>query len=264
MALSLELQGVAFAYEKPVLKDVSVGFAAGKFTSILGPNGAGKSTLVKIMSRWYRPLQGNVLVFDRPINDLPQHIVARHIAVVEQENSASTDITVRELVSLGRLPHQGLLSTESAHDHEMIEHSMEVTGVKELSERRLSTLSGGERQRARIAAALAQETEILLLDEPTSHLDIRHQTELLQLLQQFTQRGMTVVSVLHDLNIAALFSDSMVLLGQGEVKAMGSPRDVLRADIIEKVYGCPVTVFDHPLYKIPQIALVTNTLPIKR
>ena len=207
-----------------------------------------------------RPLSGQIHVFGQEISKLPQQQVARNIAVVEQENTVNTDITVRELVSLGRLPHQGLLSAESDHDREMIRRSMELTGVTDFTDRRLSTLSGGERQRVRIAAALAQETEILILDEPTAHLDIRHQTELLQLLKQLTYKGMTVISVLHDLNIAALFSDAMVLLGQGEIKAIGSPSEVITEEIIQQVYDCPVAVFGHPLYQVPQIALINPAL----
>jgi len=255
---AIEITNLSFGFDKVVLNNVSVKFSRGAFTGILGPNGAGKSTLVKLISRWYKPESGNVLITGQQLSALTQKQLARLLAVVEQDNSFGVDITVRELVALGRLPHQSLLAEESEHDGQIITKAMEKTGVAPYADRLLSTLSGGERQRARIAAALAQETEILVLDEPTSHLDIKHQLDLLRLLRELMAGGLTVIAVLHDINLAALFCDDIVLLDAGKVKRKGSPEEVLTAAELESIYGCKVAVYPHPVHQAPQVALLRD------
>jgi len=254
--VSLKVSNVSFSFDKPVLRSVSTVFNGGSFSGVLGPNGAGKSTLVKIISRWYRPEKGDIFVGDKSISSLTQKDIARNLAVVEQEQSYGTDISVEELVSLGRLPHQSLLGEESCDDRLYVRKAMERTGMLEFAGRRLSTLSGGEKQRARIATALAQDTSILILDEPTSHLDIKHQAELLNFLRTLACDGLTVVAVLHDINLAALFCDRLIILVGGKILTEGTPEEVLTSQTIAAAYGCNVEVVPHPREKVPQIALL--------
>lgn len=248
--------GVSFSFDKPVLQDITLDFTAGNFSAILGPNGAGKSTLVKLISRWYVPSTGEIKLFGKPLRLLTTLQIAKSMAVVEQENSYGTDITVAELVSLGRLPHQTLLGGQSQVDTQCIQRAMERTGITELADRRLSTLSGGEKQRVRIATALAQDTALLILDEPTSHLDIRHQVEVLTLLRGLSREGLTVIAVLHDINLAALFCDRLIILSRGRISADGTPEQVLQPATIADAYGCNVAIQPHPVENVPQIVLM--------
>lgn len=254
--VSLRISNISFSFDKPVLCGVSTVFNGGSFSGILGPNGAGKSTLVKIISRWYRPENGDVLVGDKSLRAMTQKEIARNIAVVEQDQSFGADISVAEMVSLGRLPHQSLRGEESDEDRLQVHRAMERTGMLEFAGRRLSTLSGGEKQRVRIATALAQDTSILILDEPTSHLDIKHQSDLLNLLHTLAHDGLTVVAVLHDINLAALFCDRLIILLAGEILTEGTPEEVITSQSITAAYGCNVEVIEHPKEKVPQIALL--------
>jgi len=256
MMISLKIKNVSFSFDKPVLQNVDAQFLPGTFTGILGPNGAGKSTLVKIINRWYQPKSGEVLISDRSIKNLKQKDLCKLLTVVEQEHAFDADILVEEMVALGRLPHQSLLCEESEEDKKNILLAMERTDILSLSKRRLSTLSGGEKQRVRIAAALAQNTSILILDEPTSHLDLKHQVELMTLLHSLTLDNLIVIAVLHDINIAALYCDKLMILVDGKIKAEGSPSEVLTSQTIEDAYGCEVDIINHPNRNVPQIALV--------
>jgi iron complex transport system ATP-binding protein len=254
----VEVKQLSFSFAEPVLTDLNLAFEPGTLTAILGPNGAGKSTLIRLISGWYRPARGAVTLFGQDSRTLNSARRARLIAVVEQENALTTDITVREMVALGRLPHQSLLATETEDDRRAIQTALERTNALSLVDRQLSTLSGGERQRTRIAAALAQEAQVLILDEPTAHLDIRHQIELLSLLRHLVFQGLTVIAVLHDINLASLYSDTLVFLSQGRVIARGSPADVVTEQVVSSVYECPVVIFDHPVSHLPQVALLAK------
>ncbi|MDP3486555.1 MAG: heme ABC transporter ATP-binding protein [Bacillota bacterium] len=256
---AIEISNLNFSFDKPVLNNISLQLRLGAFTGILGPNGAGKSTIVKILSRWFKPQSGTVHIKGQSLPQLSQRQLAQLLAVVEQDTLVGSDITVRELVALGRLPHQSFFAEENEQDRKAIENALQKTGVTAFASRSLSTLSGGEKQRARIAAALAQQTEILILDEPTTHLDIKHQLELLRLLKALAEDGLTVITVLHDINLAALFCDDIVLLSSGNVIRTGAPQDVLTSEQIEAVYDCKVTVYPHPVYQVPQIALLKGT-----
>lgn len=254
--VALQVSNVSFSFDKPVLRGVSTVFPGGSLTGVLGPNGAGKSTLVKMLSRWYVPEQGDILLGGKSLRSLTQQEIARQMAVVEQEQAYGADITVEEMVALGRLPHQSLLGEESDEDRRLVRKAMERTGVLEFAGRRLSTLSGGEKQRVRIATALAQNTSILILDEPTSHLDIKYQAELLNLLRALAREGLTVVAVLHDINLAALFCDRLIILAGGKILAEGTPEEVLTSKAIAAAYDCDVVVIPHPRETVPQIALL--------
>jgi iron complex transport system ATP-binding protein len=255
-AISVHNLSFAYSVTEPVLTDVSLQVISGSFTGILGPNGAGKSTLLKLLSRWYKPDSGDIMIGGESTKSMSHRELSRRIAVVEQEQRFATDITVRELVALGRLPYQSLLSEESEADRQAVELSLTQGGLLDLSERTLSTLSGGERQRARLAMALAQDASILALDEPTTHLDIRHQLDLLTLLETLRAQGLTVLAVLHDLNLAALFCEDLILLKEGQVYATGTVDQVLTAENIAAVYDCRATVYRHPIHGVPQVALL--------
>jgi len=253
----LIISNVSFSFANtPVLKCVTADFPRGTFTGIIGPNGSGKSTLVKIMSRWYTPQSGEVWLGGEPLARMTHRQVAGNLAVVEQESMFGIDLTVRELAYLGRLPHKSLFEGETAQDEIIVRRALTRAGVNDLEDRRISTLSGGEKQRARIATALAQDCPLLVLDEPTSHLDIKHQMELLSLLKSLAHDGMTIITVLHDINLAALYCQRLLVLSQGELTAQGTPAEVLLPPLIEAVYGCPVVVFTHPSENVPQISLV--------
>ena len=253
----LVISNVSFSFaHRPVLKNINAEFPKGTLTGIIGPNGSGKSTLVKIMSRWLTPQSGEVWLAGYPLAKLSHRAMAQHLAVVEQESVLGIDLTVRELAHLGRLPHQSLLQGATPRDEELVKQALAKEGIIDLEGRHLSTLSGGEKQRARIATALAQDCPLLVLAEPTAHLDIKHQMELLSLLKSLSQEGMTIITVLHDINLAALYCERLLVLSQGELTAKGTPLEVLRPPLIEAVYGCPVVVFTHPSENVPQISLV--------
>lgn len=254
--ISLKLSNISFSFDKPVLQNVSTAFNNGLFTGILGPNGAGKSTLAKIISRWYLPDKGDIFVGDKSLNAFTQREIARNIAIVEQEQFYGSDITVLEMVSLGRLPHQSLLGEDNDEDRCHVSNAMERTGTYELAKRKLSTLSGGEKQRVRIATALAQDTPIIILDEPTSHLDIKYQVEILNLLRTLARDGLTVVAILHDINLAALFCDRLAILAKGKIQSEGTPEEVLTSHAISVAYDCKVDVVRHSREKVPQISML--------
>jgi len=253
----LVVANVSFSFaKKQVLKNIAAEFPKGTMTGIIGPNGSGKSTLIKIISRWLTPQSGEVRLAGIPLAKLSHRAIAQHLAVVEQESVLGIDLTVLELVYLGRLPHQSLLQGPTARDTELVNQALIKAGVADLQDRYLSTLSGGEKQRARIATALAQDCPLLVLDEPTSHLDIKHQMELLTLLRSLAHEGMTIVAVLHDVNLAALYCQRLLVLSQGELTAQGTPAEILRPDLIQAVYGCQVAVFSHPSENVPQVSLI--------
>lgn len=254
---AIQMTDISFAYRQasPLLQDVSLCVDQGAFTALLGPNGAGKSTLLRLLSGWYKPDSGTIELLGQNIRSISRRSLARQLAIVEQIQSYSTDITVRELIALGRLPHQGLLGGASPADNSAVEKALQQGGLQDMAQRPLSQLSGGERQRARLAMALAQEAPVLALDEPTTHLDIRHQLELLTLLSELQQHGLTVLSVLHDINLAALFCDKLILLKEGRVLTSGSVNDVLTEENIEQLYDCKAVIYPHPLYGLPQVAL---------
>ena len=252
---ALSVEKVSYRFDKPVLHEVSASFERGTLTGILGANGVGKSTLVKLISRWLPLQEGSVRIYNRHLGAFSQRELARQIAVVAQERTELTELSVQEMVELGRIPHQGILDAPSPADHSAVESALAETGLHGLRERRFGTLSGGERQRVRLAMALAQAADILILDEPTTHLDIRYQLEILTLLTELVTKGYTVVAVLHDINLAALFCDQLVLLADGRVLHAGPPQAVITREAILEAYQCDVTVLLHPTVEVPQIAL---------
>ncbi|WP_029088786.1 ABC transporter ATP-binding protein [Brevibacterium album] len=216
-----------------VVDDVTLHPRPGETIGLLGPNGSGKSSLLRLLQAASRPDAGTVTLDGQPIGALPRRAVARRIAAVTQHADTDTDITVHDVVRLGRTPHRSLWGSATAHDEAAVRDALERVGLADAAERTWRSLSGGERQRAHIARALAQEPRELLLDEPTNHLDIRHQLDLLHLVSMLDT---TSIIALHDLNLAGMFCDSIVVLRQGRAVAAGTPREVLTRELIRDVY----------------------------
>ena len=235
----MNTKNIAVGFDgKSVLENLSLEIEKGQIISILGPNGSGKSTLLKILSRNLKPDKGSVYLDGHNLIELSAKVVARKMAVLPQSPEAPKDLTVRDLVEYGRYPHQKWWQGRSGEDDECVNWALQQTGLEEMSGRIVSTLSGGERQRVWIAMALAQKPEVLLLDEPTTYLDICHQLEIMELLAEFNRvHQITVAMVLHDINQAARYSDSIVVLHQGKVFAVGRPEDVITPHTLRAVFG---------------------------
>lgn len=260
-AAGLRLEGVTVAYgERPVLTGIDLEVRPGEFVGLIGPNACGKSTLLKAVSRVLRPVSGRILLDGRDVwRDMSLLETARAMAVVPQDFPAAFPFTVEETVLMGRTPFVSRLRGEQPSDLSRAREAMQATGTLHLAGRSLAELAGGDRQRVIVAKALAQNPRLLLLDEPTSHLDINHQIEILDLLTRLNrQRGLTVVIVLHDLNLAAIYCGRLLLIGGGRVAAEGTPEQVLTPGSLERVYGSPVLVGRHPIYGCPQINLVSQ------
>lgn len=257
---TLEALNLSLAYAgTKIVDDLSLQLPAGKITVIVGANGCGKSTLLRGMSRLLKPAAGTVLLDGADIHSRPAREVATKLGLLPQAPSAPDGITVRELVGRGRYPHQGWFRRWSAQDEAAVERALSVTGTTELAERPIDELSGGQRQRVWIAMALAQETGLLLLDEPTTYLDVAHQVEVLDVISELNrERGTTVVIVLHDLNLAARYADHLVALKDGAVIAQGHPCDVVSEAVVSEVFGMRCAVIEDPLTGTPLV------LPISR
>lgn len=241
----------------PVLSKFSLDVRPGLFLGIVGPNGSGKSTLIRALSRALRPSQGTVLLDEADLyTGLSARDAARAIAVVPQDTAVSLDFSVREVVRMGRAPHlpRRPFATETAQDEQIVSEAMQAARVENLAGRAVTTLSGGERQRVLFARALAQQPDVILLDEPTAHLDLRHQTETLTLARDLAHgQGKAVLAVLHDVNLAAAFCDCLVLLHAGQIVAQGTPEEVLTAENLQAVYGARVWIRRHPASGRPLI-----------
>lgn len=237
-----------------MLTDVAFAVAAGAFLGIIGPNGSGKTTLLKVMNGLLRPQAGAVRLNGRPLAGMRRREVARVMAVVPQDAALLFTFTVEEMVLMGRSPHLGRFGFEGMGDFRIARAAMDRTGVLALAHRPYDTLSGGEKQRVLIARALAQEPRILLLDEPTAYLDIRHQAGIFDLMKDLNRRqGLTVVAVTHDINLAALYSDEVLLLSDGCVFGAGPPEAVVTAENIRGAYGIGVLVDSHPATGLPRV-----------
>jgi iron complex transport system ATP-binding protein len=255
----LDVAAVTFGYgREAVLREISLTAIRGQFIGLIGPNASGKSTLVRAMSGVVRPWRGTVTFDGRDLAGMTPQAIGRRIAVMEQDTAPAFDFAVREFVGMGRYPHLPRFGRESAADRSAVNQAMELAGVSGLAERRMDHLSGGERQRVVLARTLAQQPELLMLDEPTSHLDINHQVEVLDVVRDLNRRaGLTVIAVLHDLNLAAAYCEILVLLRDGRIFAVGQPNEVLTAANVEEVYGARVIVDRSPAGDYPRV----TTLP---
>lgn len=250
---TIEADNLRIAYrDRLIIPGLSIALKAGEVTALLGPNGSGKSTVLRSLARLLQPEQGAIYLNGRNIIQQSTRAIAAQLAMLPQSAVAPGGITVRDLVGYGRYPYQTLLGGISQTDRAAIQWAIQVTGLEPLAERAVDTLSGGERQRAWIAMALAQKTQLLLLDEPTTFLDIRHQLEILSLVRELNRNhGITVGWVLHDLNQAAAYSDHLILLSQGQVVTSGTPQEVMTARTIRQVFGVEMTVILHPVTGAP-------------
>ncbi len=222
--------------DKEIVHNLSLEIPEGKVTAIIGPNGCGKSTTLKALSR-ILPYKGSVTFKGNEMSGLSQREFAKSLAILTQSPQAPSDLTVNDLVEMGRFPHRGFLGRGGKDDKEHVEWALAQTGVTAMRNRLLNTLSGGERQRAWIAMALAQRPEVLLLDEPTTYLDICHQLEIMQLIGRLNQElGLTVVMVVHDLNHAIMYADHVVVVKAGELVTSGAPREIITADLLAEVF----------------------------
>jgi iron complex transport system ATP-binding protein len=246
--------------QQVVVEDVSFEIPQGQFVAVLGPNGSGKSTLLRALCRLHKPRAGTVILAGRDLRDWGPRELAQQMALVRQSPMAAFDFTVEELVMLGRMPYLRRFQTETEQDYAVVRHYLCLTGLWPMRQRGLHSLSGGELQRAFVCQALVQEPKLLLLDEPTNHLDINHQLELLDLVASLNRKQrITVVAVLHDLNLAALYAERLLVLKAGRLVADGSPSDVLHPDLVQQTYGCSVSVLTHPVSQRPQVLLLPQT-----
>ncbi len=252
---AVEVQGVAFRYRTGKgVEDLTFRVSPGELLGIVGPNSAGKSTLLRLLSKVVAPERGQILVEGRDITAWSRMALARRVAVVPQEFHVAFPFRVAEVVLMGRYPHGASGGWGSARDHAVARAVMEATGILDIATRRMDELSGGERQLVSIARALAQESAILLLDEPTAHLDLRHERRVLEiLLSHHRSRSRTTMLVSHDLNLAAEQCDRLLLLSQGRVAALGRPEEVMTGAHLESAYGCPVEVERHPVSGRPRV-----------
>jgi iron complex transport system ATP-binding protein len=240
---------------RTALRGVSLSVTPGEVLGLVGPNGSGKTTLIRTVTGTVTPVSGLVRLLGDDVASISQRERALRAAVVPQAPLLPDAFTAMEIVLMGRTPHLRLLQNEGAADFDAVERAMRATGTWEFAGRPAGELSGGERQRVVVARALAQEAPLLLLDEPTAHLDLSHQAGVLGLMRRICREdGRGALAVVHDLTLAARYCDRLVLLAAGKVIAQGSPSDVLRADILGKVYGAPVDVFPHPRTGLPVVA----------
>ena len=250
----LAARGATIAYERHVVsRNLDVDIPAGVFTAIVGPNACGKSTLLRALARLHRPARGAVLLDGADIVRLGTKEVARRVGLLPQSATVPGGMLVRDLVARGRFPHQGLFRQWSRDDRTAVEEAMEMVGVTELAARPVDELSGGQRQRVWIALALAQGTETILLDEPTTFLDLAHQVDILQLCRRLNADGRTVVAVLHDLNQAARCAEHMIVMHEGRVRTTGSPRAILTEDLVEEVFGLDAVIAPDPVAGTPMV-----------
>lgn len=254
MSYRLHADAVTLRYQaQPVSENLSLAIPDGSFTAIVGPNACGKSTLLRALARLLTPDAGQVVLDGKAILSLPTREVARRLGLLPQSPTAPDGLTVAELVARGRFPHQGFLQQWSPGDETAVRAALDMTGTLSLAARPVAELSGGQRQRVRIAMVLAQETGILLLDEPTTYLDIVHQVELLDLLARLNTQGRTVVAVLHELNLAFRYASHLVAMKDGAVVAEGAPENIVSEAMIEQVFGLAALVQADPLTGRPMV-----------
>jgi iron complex transport system ATP-binding protein len=256
----LAARGVTVGYgARPVIDGLDVSVPPGVITTIIGPNGCGKSTLLRTLSRLLKPTGGTVVLDGEDIGTLRTRDVAKKLGLLPQAPVAPDGLTVSDLVARGRHPHQSWLRQWSSDDADVVRRALAMTGVADLADRPVDSLSGGQRQRVWISMTLAQGTDLLLLDEPTTYLDLAHAVDVLDLVDDLHESGRTVVMVLHDLNLATRYSDHLVVMRDGAVLAQGHPREVVTADLLHEAFGLRARVIDDPVGDRPLIVPIGRT-----
>ncbi|MFF1410439.1 ABC transporter ATP-binding protein [Streptomyces sp. NPDC058289] len=256
----LAAKGVTVGYgDRTVIDALDVSIPPGVVTTIIGPNGCGKSTLLRTLSRLLKPTSGSVVLDGEDIARLRTRDVAKKLGLLPQAPVAPEGLTVADLVARGRHPHQSWLRQWSSDDASVVERALAMTGVADLADRPVDALSGGQRQRVWISMTLAQGTDLLLLDEPTTYLDLAHAIDVLDLVDDLHESGCTVVMVLHDLNLAARYSDNLIVMKAGSVLAQGHPREVLTAELLLEAFGLRAMVIDDPVGDRPLVVPIGRT-----
>jgi iron complex transport system ATP-binding protein len=252
---TLHTEQLKLSYDgNTIIKELNLKIPEGKITALVGRNGCGKSTILKSLARLLKPSSGYVYLDGKAIQKMSTKEVAKKLAILPQSPVAPEGLTVEGLVGYGRYPHQNLLGGKSEEDKKIVQWALEVTGTSALADRPLTALSGGQRQRVWIAMALAQETDLLLLDEPTTYLDMAHQIEVLELLARLNrEEKRTILMVVHDLNHAARYAHHLVAVHEGEVVTAGSPQEVLNADMLKKVFGVKAHIVFEPDTNLPLV-----------
>jgi iron complex transport system ATP-binding protein len=253
MKENIKIRNLSFAYEgKEILKDISLDFNKGRFYSIIGPNGSGKSTFIKNISKILVPKHKSVFIDKDDILSFNSKNLSRKMAVIPQNILIDYEFTVFDIVMMGRSPYKRRFQDFDIEDEKIVQKYMQITNTWKLKDKLITQLSGGELQRVVAARALSQETDIILLDEPTSHLDIQYQVEFLSIFKNL-KKDKVIISVLHDLNLASIFSDEIILVNKGQVEAIGEPWQVINKENIKNVYNLSVQVFENPVSKCPFI-----------
>lgn len=257
---TLIARDLSLAYDGTVIvQDLTLAIPTGKITALIGANGCGKSTLLRGLARLLKPVSGAVYLDSKSIFQRPTKEVAQQLGLLPQNPVAPEGLTVKDLVAQGRYPYQNWLQQWSPQDEKIVQRALEITDLTQFADRALDTLSGGQRQRAWIAMALAQDTEILLLDEPTTFLDLAHQIEILDLLYDLNQReGRTIVMVLHDLNQACRYADYLVAVQAGRIFAAGDPESVMTAEIVRSVFDLDCQIFSDPIAGTPMCVPISQ------
>ena len=240
--------------EKIIIENLSLNIKKGEVVSIIGPNGCGKSTLLKSLSRMIKPISGDIYIQNENIKSLKSKTISQKVCLLSQHNDAPGDLTVEELVYFGRIPHKKWYESKSKSDEELVNWAIENTGLTRYKNTPISSLSGGERQRAYIAQALCQKPDVLLLDEPTTYLDISCQLELMELVREINEKlNITIVMVLHELNQASKYSDRLVIMKSGEIVSDGCPKEIINKETIKKVYNIDCDIDNDPISNKPRI-----------
>lgn len=257
----IEVRGLQKSYQDvSVLREIGFTVQRGEFFGIIGPNGSGKSTLLKMLSGVIAADAGEITLAGKPVGRYTRKELARVLAVLEQEGLPPVGFRVREVLEMGRYPYQNWLGEEQTDVGPLIDEIMQLLGLTPLADRTLDQLSGGEKQRVALGKALVQKPQVLLLDEPTTYLDIGYQIQLMDIVRKWQKTTqVTVVAVLHDLNLASLYCDRILMLHKGEQIGIGTPTDMLQSDRIEAVYGTRPIVMEHPVHRLPQIMLQSGS-----
>lgn len=255
--LAIRVNNISVGYiSKPVLKDVNFTVESGSFVGLIGPNGSGKTTLLRVITGILHPWSGNVEIFEKSTDSLTRIDIARSVGVVPQESFFAFNFKTEEIVLMGRYPYLKRFKSETKKDYDIVYESMKFTDTLSFRDRPINDLSGGERQRVVIARSLSQSPKILLLDEPTSHLDLNHQIEIFDLLKRLNKRGMTILAISHDLNLAGMYCERLILLDAGRIRLIGTPEEVITPTLIEDVYKTKVLLQENPVTHTPYILLL--------
>ena len=240
---AIEVENLQFGYKEKIIDDISFKIKEGQFVSLIGPNGSGKSTITKLLNHLYPPWQGRILIDNEDINSFSKKELARKISLVPQNTLIEYEFTVEDIVLMGRYPYKKRFERYNEEDYEIAYHALKATNTFHIKDKIITEISGGERQRVIIAKALAQETPIILLDEPTAHLDINHQMEILNLLRRLNkEKKTTIIIAIHDINLASRFSDEIIILSMGKIIDNGIPENVITKENMEKVYSVKVAI----------------------